>query len=204
MTDIKYTKEQLEAKAQSILNSFKDSMQSAVEECMSSAVQDIIPHTESDAFTNYRESLRIELENEYKRSRFKNDWAVNLRRVIFLENKEEIALLISNDLLKRIQELEDQAELTWNRYTPAIETYSDLKKKHAQVLQALSSAEDFIDHILGGGISLTCDLCKNSQSSSDEILIHFKDLAHMTIELIRKIKLGEQINKEENNGDNNS
>lgn len=140
MSDVKYDQEKLQIEAQNFMDSFKEKLKSIVDETMGEAYVNIMPYCESDTWTNYREALRIELENEYKHSAFKNEWATNLRRTIFKENQEELSQLISKDLLKRIKELEDsRQEYEVFRYTPLGDTYQCLKKENAELKEKLDS-----------------------------------------------------------------
>lgn len=107
MSDIKWNEEDLKNEAEQVLNSFKDKMNKIAEETMADITCKYIPHIENDAWTNYRESLRSDLEHLYVTDRFRADWATNLRRRIFQENREEMTALLNKDLLDRIKVLED-------------------------------------------------------------------------------------------------
>lgn len=105
---MKYDAEKLKEDTESALNSFRLSMQKIADECISKVYCDVLPHIETDAWTNYREQIRIELAHEYKYSSFKNPWAKDLRRAILVENRDELVNLLNADLLERIKVLEDR------------------------------------------------------------------------------------------------
>lgn len=134
MTDLKYNHRQLGIDAQIFIDQFRSQMQVIADETLGKIYADILPYVETDAWTNYREALRLELEYEYKYSTFKSDWATNFRRAVFVENREEISKLISDDILKRIKHLEDcRQEFEQFRYTPIGDRYQDLVKENERL-----------------------------------------------------------------------
>lgn len=115
---MKYNPEKLAEDTEDALDNFKISMKKIADECLSKLYCDILPHIETDAWTNYRTVLRVELENEAKYSYFKDPWAKILRRTIFIENRDELVQLLNKDLLDRIKSLEDQVnEYAFRRYS---------------------------------------------------------------------------------------
>lgn len=119
MSDVKYDAKKLAQDAQTFLDSFKEKMRKIQDETLGELYANVLPYIETDAWTNYREALRLDLAHEYKFKTFREPWAVNLRRAIFVENREELAKLINQDLLKRIKELEDRVkEFEQFRWTP--------------------------------------------------------------------------------------
>lgn len=129
MSDVKYDSDKLQKDAQDFMNSFRIKIKDVIDETLGELYVNIMPYVETDSWTNYRESLRTELEHEYKYTKFKNDWAVNFRRAVFVENREEISKLISADILKRIKELEDiKQEFDMFRYSPGGDRYQDKVK----------------------------------------------------------------------------
>lgn len=137
MSDIKYDAEKLASEAQSHIDKFRHKMKEIAEECLGEIYVNITPYIETDSWTNYREALRIELQHEYKYSNFKQDWAVDFRRAVFVENREEISKLIESDILKRIKHLEDcNQEFDQFRYSPGGDRYQDLVTKHERVIEA--------------------------------------------------------------------
>ena len=134
--DVKYSSEQIEKEAQQWLDVFAAKMKYIATEIIGEIEASTVPHIESDAWVNYRESLRLELENEYKYSRFKNEWAINFRRAVFGENREELSKLIADDLIKRNKELEDRCqEYDSFRYSPQGDDYKTMKKRLEEKLK---------------------------------------------------------------------
>lgn len=119
MSEVKYDPERVRKDAEIYIENFIDKMKTVADDILGRMYVDCLPHIETDAWTNYREALRLELEHEYKYSNFKADWAVNFRRAVFVENREEISKLIEADILKRIKHLEDcRQEFDQFRYSP--------------------------------------------------------------------------------------
>ena len=144
-TDIKYDADLLAAQAQEHIDKFRKRMKDIAEECLGEIYCNITPYIETDTWTNYREALRLELQHEYMFSNFKQPWATDFRRAVFVENREEISKLIEADMLKRIKSLEDcKQEYDQFRYSPGGDRYQDkvkeldcLKAKHERLLEAL-------------------------------------------------------------------
>ena len=126
--DLRPDAETIESDAEEFLLKFKSRMKAVAEEVMGDLYVNCLPYIETDAWTNYREKLRLELEHEYKFSTFKQEWAQKFRRAVFVENREEISKLIAQDILKRIKHLEDcRQEFDQFRYSPGGDRYQDLK-----------------------------------------------------------------------------
>jgi hypothetical protein len=140
--DVKYDSDKLQADAQCFIDSFKVKMRSIADEAMGELYSKVMPYIETDAWTNYREALRIELEHEYMYSNFRDDWASNFRRAVFVENRDEISDLISKDILKRIKHMEDcKQEFEMFRYSPKGDSYQDILKERDEYRVALESIE---------------------------------------------------------------
>lgn len=138
MSDVKYDQEKLVAEGGAFIEKFRSRMKAIADETFGELYVNLMPYLETDTWTNYREALRLELEHEYKFSNFKQDWATNFRRAVFVENREEISKHIEQDILKRIKHLEDcKQEYEQFRYTPRGDAYQDLKKKLDIATQSL-------------------------------------------------------------------
>lgn len=138
MIDVKYDPEKLNKEGQEFMEKFRARMKDIAQETLGELYVNLMPYLETDTWTNYRETLRVELEHEYKFSHFKKEWAVNFRRAVFVENREEISKLIEQDILKRIKHLEDcKQEFEQFRYTPLGDTYQDLKRENERLQRAL-------------------------------------------------------------------
>ena len=136
--DVKYDAEKVQKDAQEYIDCFRMKMKEIAEQTLGEIYVNCVPYIETDTWTNYRESLRIELEHEYKFSNFKQDWATRFRRSVFLENRDEISKLIEADILKRIKHLEDcKQEFEQFRYTPLGDTYQDLKKENDKLKEEI-------------------------------------------------------------------
>ena len=148
MIDINYDPEKIQEEAQSFIDSFKVKMKAIAEETLGELYSKVMPYIETDTWTNYREALRMELEHEYKYSKFKKDWATSFRRAVFVENREEISNLIGQDIIKRIKFLEDlKQEFEMFRYSPLGDTYQCLRKERDDYREALSNLENDDGHI---------------------------------------------------------
>ena len=141
MSDIKYDSDIIQKEGQEYLKLFADKMRDLASEIIGEIEVKTLPHIETDAWTNYRECLRSELEHDYKYSKFKEPWATNFRKTVFVENREELAQLISKDILDRIKHLEDcRQEYEVFRYTPLGDTYQCLKKQNEALKEKLRVA----------------------------------------------------------------
>lgn len=142
MIDVKYDEEKIKQDAEEWLSIFAKRMKDLASEIIGEIEVGTVPHLETDAWTNYREALRIELEHDYRFSKFKSDWATNFRRAVFVENREEISKLITEDILKRIKELEDRhQEFDIFRYTPKGDEYQSVKRKLDRYVETYGDLE---------------------------------------------------------------
>lgn len=136
--DVTYSSDELDERAMECIESFKKKMRSVIDEALGDIYVNVVPYLESDAWTNYRESLRLELEREYKFTNFKSDWAKRFRRAVFVENRDEIIPLLEKDLYKRIKDLEDYTQdYEMFRYSPRGDCYQDIKAKLQTAREAL-------------------------------------------------------------------
>jgi len=146
--DVKYDADKIESDADEYINIFAQKMRDLASEIIGEIEVNTLPHIETNAWTNYRECLRLELEHEYKYSKFKQPWATNFRRAVFVENKEEISALISKDILDRIKHLEDcRQEYEQFRYTPLGDTYQCLNKRNEALEAKLAVAVNLLDDL---------------------------------------------------------
>lgn len=130
MPDIKYDEDKLNKEAQHFMDVYRAKFKSIADEMLGELYVNILPYLKSDTWTNYREALRLELEHEYKYSIFKDRWAENFRRAVFVENREEMVKLLDQDIYRRLKHLEDcRQEFEQFRYSPTGDRYQDIKKK---------------------------------------------------------------------------
>lgn len=130
MSDVKYDSGKLQKEAQEFIDSFKIKLQEIINIALGEAYVNLMPYIETDAWTNYREALRLELEHEYKFSKFKSEWAKDFRRAVFVENRDEMQKLIKSDMYERLKFLENSnQEYEQFRYSPIGDRYQDIKKR---------------------------------------------------------------------------
>ena len=107
--------EQGQKEAEKILSYFKNRMIDITSEVFGDIEIKTIPHIETDAWLNYKETLRLVTSSEYA-SKF-NDaeclWAKGFRALILKEHKDEIIELLNQDNLKKIKQLE--SDLAYER-----------------------------------------------------------------------------------------
>jgi predicted nucleotidyltransferase len=144
--DVKYDEEKLQKDAQEFMDKYRVKMKDISDEILGELYVNILPYIETDSWINYREALRIDLEHEYKFKKYKEPWATNLRRAIFVENRDEVSKLISEDILNRIKHLEDcKQEFEQFRYTPLGDTYRDIQSQNAALRNSLQLAVEALE-----------------------------------------------------------
>lgn len=92
-----------------LVERFKGELKAVAEKAISGLYCDLIPHIETDAWTNYREQLRIELQKHYVQQATVSDegaWAMYVREAIFKQFRAELEQGVIADLTKRIEFLE--------------------------------------------------------------------------------------------------
>ncbi len=95
--------------AQALIDTFKIEMRKAADEILGQLYINIIPHIESDAWTNYRNDIMSGFRGYDKCHNEHNFKAI--RAEIFKEHREEIIKDLDQDNLAKIKELEEQ--LAW-------------------------------------------------------------------------------------------
>lgn len=93
--------EQGQKDALRLLEQFRRKMHDLANEVMGNLYVDVLPYLETDAWLNYREKLRLELQNKYvNRETCTSDeaWAKMIREAIFVQFKEELTNGIIKDL----------------------------------------------------------------------------------------------------------
>ena len=100
--------------AQALIEKFRDALKIEAANVMSSVMDefyyDIVPHIESDAWTNYRNDLMDGLKN-YRNRKIQGEFEFKeIRRAIFKEFKDEIIEDLNQDHLKTIESLREQIE----------------------------------------------------------------------------------------------
>ncbi len=100
--------------AQALIDKFREALKIEAANIMSSVMDefyyDIVPHIESDAWTNYRNDLMDGLKN-YRNRKIQGEFEFKeIRRAIFKEFKDEIIEDLNQDHLKTIESLREQIE----------------------------------------------------------------------------------------------
>jgi hypothetical protein len=94
--------------AQALVGRFKDELIKAAEQAIGELYCDIVPHIESDSWTNYRNHLMDGLRN-YSNRKIQGEYDFKkIRQSIYEEFREEIIEDLNQDNLKKIEELEKQ------------------------------------------------------------------------------------------------
>lgn len=104
---------QMTATAKLHLEMFKREFRGITERVLADLVYDYLPFIESDAWTNYRSYLQLNLEQEYMQRAAEartsdQQWAKNIRARIYAENKEELQQGLIKDLEAEIAGLKEQ------------------------------------------------------------------------------------------------
>ena len=96
-----------------LIEDFKKKLISAAEEAISNLYCDIVPHIESDSWTNYRNDLMSGFGNYGNRKiQAKHDFKA-IRTQIYIEFRDDIIADLNQDHLEKIKELEESLE--WER-----------------------------------------------------------------------------------------
>ncbi len=101
------------------------SIQEAVDAAMAKTYEEYLPHVENDTYFNVRQQAtqwlmrylsNSLLEDDIKLNFTSDSWdAVNIRHKIYEENKEEMQKLIKQDVLTRLQNLQEREAQHWER-----------------------------------------------------------------------------------------
>lgn len=104
--------------AQSIMEKFSADMIGAVKACLEEAgshlYTDVLPHIESDSWTNYRNELVAGLSDYRNKHHAEYDFA-KIRRAMFEEYREEITKDLNQDLVKEVDRLKDHIKFLQER-----------------------------------------------------------------------------------------
>jgi hypothetical protein len=100
--------------AQALIEKFRDKLKIEAANVISSIMDefyfDIVPHIESDAWTNYRNDLMNGLKN-YRNRKIQGEFDFKeIRRAIFKEFKDDIIEDLNQDHLKTIESLRKQLD----------------------------------------------------------------------------------------------
>ena len=118
MSEFPELSEQGKEQAQALVDKFKKRMTSVANEVLGNLYTDVLIYIETDAWTNYRENIRVAMENKYRQNETatsEDAWARSIREAIYVQFKDELEKGIIADLNKRIKFLEECLE-SRNRY----------------------------------------------------------------------------------------
>ena len=91
-----------------LIERFKAKLQSCAEETIGEVYCNLLPHIETDTWTNYREECRLSLQNHYcqkETATSEEAWAKLIRQAIYEQFKPELQNAIIRDLEKKIADL---------------------------------------------------------------------------------------------------
>jgi len=91
-----------------LIESFKAKLTSAADDVISELYTDIIPHIESDSWTNYRNDLMSGFTNyNHRKLQAPHDFR-KIRQEIYKEYREEIIPDLNQDLVKEVETLKEE------------------------------------------------------------------------------------------------
>lgn len=93
-----------------LIERFKAELHKVAEHKISELYCNLLPHIDTDAWTNYREECRLALQNKYatkETASTEEAWASLIREAIFMQFRAELEQGIIADLHKRIKFLEE-------------------------------------------------------------------------------------------------
>lgn len=96
--------EQGQQDAERLVEWFKDVMKKQAESVLDELYTDIIPHLESDSWTNVRNAILTDLCNYQSEGPYKYDYK-KIRQAIYRENKDQINMDLNQDLLNENETL---------------------------------------------------------------------------------------------------
>ena len=111
--------EEGEREAQRLIDKFRESLLESVkaiaEKAMFDLYADIIPHIQSDSWTNYRNHLMDGFKN-YSNRKIQGAYDFKeIRQAIFKEFREDIIVDLDQDLVEENKDLKAQLQQAWNR-----------------------------------------------------------------------------------------
>jgi len=116
MQDLKYSEEEIAEQGQKYIDQFKEKMKKVADEVLGDIYSNLMPHIESDSWTNYRNYLQYGFSKEWVSDKWRQSYHVELRKQILLEHKAELVPLLNEDLVKRVEVLENELKRTYDRY----------------------------------------------------------------------------------------
>ena len=107
-----------EKEAVKLIGKFKESLKKAADEAIGDLYCEIIPHIESDSWTNYRNFLMAGLQNYANKDIQGTHDFKKIRQSIFNEFREDIVVDLNQDMVEEIESLKEQlkTERNFNRH----------------------------------------------------------------------------------------
>lgn len=117
--DFPMLSEEGEKQAEQFINSFKKKMKDCADEILGEIYVNLIPHIQTDAWMNYRNDMRSELEREYFKTndwlKSEEIWACNLRKAFYKQFKDELIDARVKDLEKEVAKYKEWYNEAINR-----------------------------------------------------------------------------------------
>lgn len=93
--------------AQALIDKFKEQMRKVADEVLGEVYVNIVPHIESDSWTNYRNAMMDGFRNYNNRKVQGQHEFKEIRQEIYKEFRDDIIKDLDQDNLDRIKELEE-------------------------------------------------------------------------------------------------
>ena len=102
------------SEAQALVEQFKAALSKAATEVIGQLYCDIVPHIESDSWTNYRNHL-MDGFKDYRNRKIQGEFDFKeIRKAIYEEYREELIVDLNQDMVTEINELKDQNKFLQN------------------------------------------------------------------------------------------
>lgn len=105
---------EFEKEVQRIVDNFKARLKSEADKVIGELYTDIIPYAETDAVTNFRQSFRDEITQEFQKEISSEhghySWAHHMRMNLLKHHKEELQNTIIKDLQEKIESQDERME----------------------------------------------------------------------------------------------
>ena len=95
-----------------LIEAFKKSMAKVADDALSDLYCDVLPHIETDAWTNFKNMLLDGLCDYGNRKKYPYDFK-KIRTAIFEQFREEIIADLNQDMVEEIASLKEQLKRAW-------------------------------------------------------------------------------------------
>ena len=93
---------------ESVMQYFRDKLHKVASEVLSNLYTDIHDYIETDAWANYRESIRQAMRGDIVKDTLTNEFAKAVRDQIFSEHKDELVSALNQDLVRENSQLAER------------------------------------------------------------------------------------------------